>query len=109
VAKYAVVTAVVNSGWYRAAVLVAVVRGVAAGAGVAAAAGVAVAGPALPALGATTPGIGAAVGCAAADPAPVPAEAVAGAGAVAGARAGEPSPGMVACPPCAAAAGVEAG
>ena len=73
------------------------------GVAVAVAGGVAVAGPALPALGATTPGIGAAGGCAAADPAPVPAEAGAGA------RSGEPSPGMVACPPCAAAVGVEAG
>ena len=71
--------------------------------GVAVAVGVAVDEPELPAVGATTPGICAAGVCAAADPAPVPAEVVAGT------RPGEPSPGMVACPPCAAADGVAVG
>ena len=70
---------------------VAAAEGVAAVLGLAAAGGVAVDEPALPAVGATTPGICAADGCAAAAPALVPAEVVAGA------RAGEPSPGMVAC------------
>jgi len=97
---------VVNCGWYRAAGVAAAVEGAVAGAVVgavdAAVAGAvdgavarAVAGavaddPAPPAVGATTPGIDAAGWCPAADPAALPAEVVAGA------RAGEPSPGMVA-------------
>ena len=52
-------------------------------------------GPPEPAVGATRPGICAAGWRAAADPAP------ALAGTVVGAMAGDPSPGMVACPPVA--------